>query len=88
MIYGVGAAMGFTPQQVDVMSMWQFRAAVNGYVAANSPQTGAKLSEEEANELFDWIGTPEFVSVVSTQTYTFDDNGRLAPAGVVSFTPR
>ncbi|MEY9703715.1 hypothetical protein ABIF50_006228 [Bradyrhizobium diazoefficiens] len=30
MIYGNGAAMGFSPDQVDHMSFWQFRACIEG----------------------------------------------------------
>lgn len=78
--------MGFTPQQVDAMSMWQFRAALNGYVEANSPKGGEKLSETEAADLFDWIDAPDARGALTTQTYTFDDTGRLAPAGIVTFT--
>jgi len=36
------------------MSMWQFMAAVDGYVKANSGQD-AKMSNKEADELFDWL---------------------------------
>ena len=34
-IYGAGAALGFTPQEVDAMSLWQLNAAVDGYVMAH-----------------------------------------------------
>lgn len=47
--------MGFTPQQVRAMSLWQFHAAVNGYIAAHTPKDKQGLSEDEADELFDWI---------------------------------
>lgn len=57
-IYGAGAAMGFTPQQVDQMSMWQFMAAADGYSKANSPDTGA-LSAKEADELWEWLEDKE-----------------------------
>ncbi|KKB86469.1 hypothetical protein VW29_02630 [Devosia limi DSM 17137] len=41
------------PQEVDRQSFWQFLAAWNGYVAANSD--GSKISESDAQALFDWI---------------------------------
>ncbi len=36
MIYGNGAAMGWSPDQVDRCSLWQMRVAVDGYNRANS----------------------------------------------------
>lgn len=41
------------PQEVDRQSFWQFLAAWNGYVAANSDSS--KISERDAQALFDWI---------------------------------
>jgi len=49
-IYGAGAAMGFTPQQVGDMSMWQFMAAADGYAKAH----GAEDSEKPSDEFLDW----------------------------------
>ena len=67
------------------MSMWQFFASFNGYVAANSPKEGNKLSESEAEELFDWIEADNSNErELSTETYWLD-GGRLVPAGVVRF---
>lgn len=62
-IYGAGAAMGFTPQQVDAMTVWQFFAAIDGYVKANGGggKEGA-LSDTEKDEIWDWmqarVGSP------------------------------
>jgi len=42
--------MGFTPQQVGEMSVWQFMAAVAGYAKAN----GADGSERPSDEFLDW----------------------------------
>ena len=43
--------MGFTPAQIDEMSIWEFDAVVNGYIEANTPE-GVKnntlTAEEEA----------------------------------------
>lgn len=36
------------------MSMWQFLAAVDGYIAANSTEDKG-LSEAEKDELFAWV---------------------------------
>lgn len=47
--------MGWTPQQVDQMSLWQWMAAVEGFNAANSPRDGNRLSADEADSLFAWV---------------------------------
>lgn len=54
----MGAAMGFTPEQVRRMSLWEWSAVVNGYIEANSPKDAGKLSESEKDELFAWIDAP------------------------------
>ncbi|SOC93552.1 hypothetical protein SAMN05216358_3731 [Rhizobium sp. AN5] len=46
--------IGFTPQQVNEMSVWQFMAAVDGYVEANTPDDGS-LTTKEIDELWDWV---------------------------------
>lgn len=78
--------MGFTPQQVGQMSMWQFFAALNGFIAANTSKDGNKLSESEADDLFEWIerdaGGPVFLR---TQTYWLDGDA-LVPWRCVKFT--
>lgn len=43
-----------SPTEVDKQSLWQFSAAWNGYVEANSPSDG-KLTEQQAQDLFEWI---------------------------------
>jgi len=48
--------MGFSPQQVDAMSMWQFMAAADGYVKANSSSDN-ELSSSEVDELWEWINS-------------------------------
>ena len=47
--------MGFAPDQVGQMSVWQFMAAFDGYVKANSKDDGG-LSDSEVDELADWLG--------------------------------
>lgn len=46
--------MGFTPQQVNDMSMWQFMAAVDGYIEANASDDVA-LTAKEVDELWSWL---------------------------------
>jgi hypothetical protein len=53
-IYGAGAAIGFSPQQVNEMSVYQFIAAVDGYVSAHSPEDKT-LTDDEKKELFDLV---------------------------------
>lgn len=77
--------MGFTPQQVDDMSMWQFFAALNGYIDANTPKQGNKLTDAEADDLFDWIERDAVAGVLSTMTYWLDGD-RLVPWRVVEFS--
>jgi hypothetical protein len=38
------------------MSMWQYLAAVDGYVKANSPDDG-KLSSAEIDDVWQWMQT-------------------------------
>lgn len=45
--------MGFTPNQINEMSLWQFLAAVEGYAKAHSSDEG--LSEKEADELWEMV---------------------------------
>lgn len=52
--YGLGAVMGFSPEAVGDLSLWQFAAAVEGYVDANSQDDGA-LSNQEVEDLWSWI---------------------------------
>lgn len=78
--------MGFTPQQVNQMSLWQWFAALNGYIAANSPRDGSKLTESEADDLFAWIEQDAGGSrVLSTQTWWWEGEWP-EPAGRVTFT--
>lgn len=51
--------MGFTPQQIDAMSLWQFQSAVNGYADAHDPDGDKGLDQEELNELSQLIDIEE-----------------------------
>lgn len=48
--------MGFSPQQVGAMSVWQYMAALDGYIAANSVDDDKGLSSKEEDELAEWLG--------------------------------
>ena len=42
------------------MSVWQFNAAVQGWIAAHVPdEGGASLSESEADEIWAWMQAKE-----------------------------
>lgn len=46
--------MGFTPQQVDRMTLWQFMACLDGYNAAHGGKkksAGGDVEEHELREL-------------------------------------
>lgn len=78
--------MGVTPQQVNDMTMWQFFAALNGFIAANSPKDGNKLTESEREELAADVlayGAGRG-KLLRTQTYWLD-GGVLVPWRVVRF---
>ncbi len=60
--------------------------AFQGYVDANTPKEGNKLTAEQADELFEWIDRAPAGASLSTQTYKLDGL-RLVPAGIVTFTP-
>lgn len=38
------------------MSVWQYMAALDGYIDANTPDEDKGLSKQEADELADWLG--------------------------------
>lgn len=56
-IYGAGAAMGFSPEQINKMSVWHFNALVDGWIKANdtSGGSGPHLSETEKDEIWEWM---------------------------------
>jgi hypothetical protein len=84
-IFGLGAAMGWTASDVKAASFWEFLSAWDGFLEANTPKDKSKLTEEEADELFAWIeGANDRPQILSTQTYRLDGD-QLVPAGVVTF---
>lgn len=48
--------MGYTPEQIDKMSIWEFDAVLEGYIDANSTEeTSNSLTDEETEILFEDI---------------------------------
>lgn len=52
-LYGNGAVMGFTPQQVNEMSVFEFMSAALGYEKAHSNDDS--LTDAEQDDLWIWI---------------------------------
>lgn len=52
-IYGSGAVMGYTPEQVNRMSVFEFMSASLGFQKAHGNDN--ELSAEEADDLWDWM---------------------------------
>lgn len=48
--------MGFTPREVGQMSVWQYMAALEGYIAANTPEDDKGLTKAEEDDLAEWLG--------------------------------
>lgn len=74
--------MGWTAEAVKASSVWEFWSAWNGYVQANTPKDGAKLSEAQAVDLFDWLEADMGPVVKRTMTYWYDGE-RVVERGVV-----
>lgn len=57
------------------MSMYEFNAAVRGYIKANTPvEKGKFSSEEEREDVFDWLlrqDTPK-VDILKNRVYIWD----------------
>ncbi|MDQ0456046.1 hypothetical protein [Rhizobium paknamense] len=49
--------MGFSPQQVRAMSMFQFFAALHGWMTANVPEEENALSDREREELWAFVSS-------------------------------
>lgn len=60
------------PTEVDRQSLWQFAAAWNGFVAANTPDKG-QLTDQQVEELFDWIDdSPSADKVLLMSAFKWD----------------
>lgn len=53
-LYAAGVAMGFSPNDIDRMSMWQFSAACAGFAQMHQ-SGGPRLTEAEKAELVEWL---------------------------------
>ncbi|WP_193336165.1 hypothetical protein [Devosia beringensis] len=78
--------MGWTVHDVKQASVWEFFSAFNGYVDANTPKQGNKLSEDDKDRIWERMQELDAPSPTSLSTQTYQLNGaRLVPAGVVTF---
>lgn len=57
-IYGTGAVIGWTVDDVKRASMWEFMAALDGYVKHHSEDDG-KLSAGEVDDVWAWMQSKE-----------------------------
>lgn len=66
--------------------MWQFNAAIEGWIKANSPKKDNTLSESEKDDLFAWIEAANTNRrTLKTMTYEWDGD-RLLPVRRITFT--
>lgn len=47
--------MGFSPAEVKAMSVFEYLAALEGFSEANNPDQPGKLSQDEIEDLWDWV---------------------------------
>jgi hypothetical protein len=52
-LYGSGAVMGYTPQDINKMSVFEFMSASLGYEKAHGNDNA--LSQEDADDLWEWM---------------------------------
>lgn len=50
--------LGFTPNDIKALSMWEFMAALEGYVKANSLD-GGKMTSAEVDDVWTWMQEKE-----------------------------
>lgn len=78
--------MGWTVHEVKRSSMWEFFAALHGYVDANTSKVSNKLSSAEKADL--WADVEAYGKIagqaLTTQTYWWDERGPV-PMGVITF---
>jgi hypothetical protein len=56
--------MGYTPREIDDMSIWQFAAAVVGFAKQHEE---AGMTDKEADNLWDWLQTKDDVPLAFTK---------------------
>lgn len=49
-IYGTGAVLGFSPREIDQMTLWEFAAAVEGWSKANGGESKPEAPSEEEHD--------------------------------------
>ena len=76
--------MGWSAADVRASGVWEFWAAWNGYVAANTSKDGAKLTEAQKDDLFEWLEADDAPVVRRTMTYGWDGE-RVVLRGVVEW---
>ncbi|MCF6126068.1 gene transfer agent family protein [Mesorhizobium sp. M7A.F.Ca.CA.001.07.2.1] len=64
-LYGYGQVMGYSPQQVNGMSIWQFHAVVEGFRKSQSG-SDRQLSEADKDALWDWL-TADAAPIIGLQ---------------------
>ena len=51
-MYGLGAAMGFTPSQIDAMTLWEFSCCVDGWTLSKGiKKPGKEITEKQYDAL-------------------------------------
>lgn len=78
--------MGWSVHDVKRASVWEFFSAWQGFVDANTPKQGNKLSEDDKDRIWERMQELEapHSTTLSTETYRLD-GAHLVPAGVVTF---
>ena len=52
-------AIGFTPQELNEMSLWQSMQVIEGVRKANDPNAGKELSQAEVDDVWEWMQSKE-----------------------------
>lgn len=66
--------------------MWQYYAALNGFIEQNTPKGKEKLSDSEIDELSDWLDSAlDQIGELTTPVYTWGEYGPELDK-VVTFT--
>jgi hypothetical protein len=47
--------MGLSPQEVLGLSIFEYLAALDGFIEINDPEGEKRLAESEKDELWDWL---------------------------------
>lgn len=76
-LYAAGAVIGLSPNEVKQHSLWELSAAINGHIEAHSGKGGARLTDQEADDLFEWMEGENDNSPVPSPKY----EGEFGPRG-------